>query len=167
MDPVEAGIEIGRHGAVEEIDNYLAGRSRFDVTRANGRAGVYDHDWASLRREFASHHFRLPFAALVVIAHLRVGDGSLFISGLDASSDTLGQADTADGAGINNAGTPGFNGGFDDIASAFDIGGVHRPIILEPETIAGGHMKTPIAPFKPGAERGAIGDVALDALVRG
>ena len=65
--------------------------------------------------------------------------------GSDAAVDFLGQTDATDGAGVNDAGAAGFGGGFDDIAGALHVGGIHRRVISQPKMIAGRDVKTPIA----------------------
>jgi hypothetical protein len=164
MDPVEAGIEVGGHLAVEEIDDDLAGGGGLDVAGTDGGAGIDDDDGSTLGGKFAGDDFGAPLGNLVVIAHLRLGDGRGFVGGSDGAVGFLGQTDATDGAGIDDAGTAGLGGGLDDVTGALHVGGVHGGVVAEPEVVAGGDVKAPIAAAHGGGVGGRIGDIARDTL---
>ncbi|EEF62981.1 Tetratricopeptide TPR_2 repeat protein [Pedosphaera parvula Ellin514] len=108
--------------------------------------------------------FGTPFGELVMVAHLGFGNGSRFVGGDDGAIDFPGQADAANSAGINYAGAAGFSSRLDDVSSALDVGGIHEGIVLKPEMVAGGDMKTPIAAAHGGGVGGRIRDIAGDAF---
>src|SRR5207253_3059188 len=100
-----------------------------------------------------------------MVAHLIERGVALFVSGCDFSILFDRNRDAADRAGVNDAGTAGVGGGVKDVACAFDIGGIHRGVIAQPEVIAGGDMKAPIASAHRCGESFAVGEVAFDVFV--
>ena len=79
VNPIQSGVEIRGHLAIEKIDDHLARRRRLHIARSDRRARIDDDDRHAFRGEFASHDFGAPLRELVVIAHLRFGDGRSFI----------------------------------------------------------------------------------------
>ena len=102
-----------------------------------------------------------------MVAHLGGADGRGFIGGDDFSAALARQADAADRAGINNAPAAGGGGGLDDVARAFHVGGVHRRVIAQPQVIAGGDVKAPVAPAHRFLQQVAPRQVAGRGLVIG
>jgi hypothetical protein len=162
VDPVEAGVEVGGHFAVEEVDDDAAGGGGFDVAGADGSAGIDDDDGGALGGEFAGNDFGAPLGELVVVAHLGFGNGSRFVCGCDLAVDFPGQTDAADGAGVDDSGTAGFGGGFDDVAGAVDVGGIHGSVVAEPEMIAGGDVEAPVAAAHGEGVGRTVADIAID-----
>ncbi len=165
VDPIESGIEVGGHLAVQEIDDDLAGGRWFDIARADGGARIDNYDGRTFGGEFARDLFGAPLGDFVVVRELALLDGRDFVGRRrQLATDVLRQSDAAHGARIDDARATGLRGGFEDVAGAIDIGDVHRRVILEPKMITRGDVKAPIAPAQAGGDRGAVGDVAVDAL---
>ena len=61
VDPIEAGVEVGGHFAIEKINDDLTGGRGFDIARADGRGGIDDDDGDALSRKFERNYFRVPF----------------------------------------------------------------------------------------------------------
>jgi hypothetical protein len=114
--------------------------------------------------EFHGDGFGLKLGTLVMAGQLALGGGIGFGSGNDRAIVAGRQSDAADGAGVNNPGAASLSGGFQDVAGAFDVVGVHGRVIAHPEVIAGGDVKAPIAAGNFAFEQGAVGEVAGDAL---
>ncbi|MDB6017247.1 MAG: Tetratricopeptide 2 repeat protein [Pedosphaera sp.] len=165
VDPVEAGVEVGGHLAVEEIDDDLTGGGGFDVAGSDRGAGVDDDDGETFGGEFAGEDFGAPFGDFVVIGKLAALDGGGFVGGrIKQTAIEFGKANTADGAGVNDAGAAGLGGGFEDILGAVNVGGIHGGVVLKPKMITGGDVEAPIAATQRGSEGRAVKDVASDAL---
>src|SRR5207302_1565873 len=145
MNPIEPGIEISGHGAIQKIDNDLAGRRWFNVVRSDRRAGIDDHDRRALGSKLARDLLGLPFGALIMVAHLRLGHGRILISREDVAANEFCEGNATDRACINNAGTFGSGSHFDYATSALDVRGIHAGVISEPEVVTGGYMEAPIA----------------------
>lgn len=99
-----------------------------------------------------------------MVAHLGGADGGGFVGGNNFSAPGARQADAAHGAGVNNAAAARAGGGFDDVAGAFDIGGIHRGVIAQPKVIAGRDVETPVA-AQHGFLQGAAGEVPGNGLI--
>src|SRR5213075_455298 len=139
--PVQAGVEVSRHGAIEEIHDHLSGRCGSYIARTHRGAGIYDDDGSALGGELEGETFGFPFGELVMVVHLRFGHWGGFVGGRELSVYDTGKADATHGAGVNDAGTTGAHGGLEDTFGPGDVGGVHRGIILQPDMIAGGNME--------------------------
>ena len=165
VDPVQTRIQIGRHLPVQKIHEHLPGRSWFHVSRTHGSTGIDDDDRSPFGRQLAGENFRLPLGTFIVIAHLRLRDRRGFVG---RNQRTLaarpGQANAADGAGIDNTRAAGCSGGLDHVARALHVGKVHRSIIAQPEVITGRNMETPIAPAHRLDQQRAVADIPLEAL---
>src|SRR5436190_11693969 len=105
-----------------------------------------EDDWFALAGELQRNLFGPPFGALIMIGHLRFGAMGQFVGGHNDTEMFLRQTDAADRAGINDARTTCRGRRSKHIASAFDVCGIHRGIIAEPEVIAASYVKAPIAP---------------------
>ena len=127
--------------------------------------GVDDNDRQTVSREPGRHLLGLPFRALVMVAHLPRGDRSGFVRRADPAIDWFRQPDAAHRAGIDDPQAAGAGGGFDDVASAFDVRRVHGPVIAQPKVIARGNVKAPLAPLQRLPELRHVAQVSLDPLV--
>jgi hypothetical protein len=165
MDPIQTGVEVGGHFAIQKIDDDLAGRRWFDVARSNGRARIDDHNRNAFGGKISRDLFGAPFRDFVMIRKLAFCDCSGFVGWRgELTACVLRQTDAADCAGIDNACATRLRGGFKDVSSAIDVGGVHWRVILEPKMVTRRHMKTPIASAQTCGDRRRIGDVAIHAL---
>ena len=164
VHPIQARIEISRHGAVEKIHDHLARGRRLDVARANRRARIDNDNGQTLARQFERDLFRLPLRALVMIAHLRLRSETGFVGGNKPVMDRFGQPDAADRAGINNSFAPRCGRRFEHVARPLHIGRVHRAVVPQPQMVTGRHMKAPIAPAHGLLQPLAVAHVPLDRL---
>ena len=55
MDEIEAGLQVGRHAALEEIHDHLAGGGGAEVPGAHGGAGIDHHQGQALAGEIQGH----------------------------------------------------------------------------------------------------------------
>jgi hypothetical protein len=78
----------------------------------------------------------------------------------------VGHADAADGAGVNDAFDAGALGGGEEMASAFDIGGVKIGRVLGPEAVIGGDMKDAAATGDGAGEGIRIAEIARNLFDR-
>ena len=157
IDQIQAGIDESGQTVGEKIDNDLAGGRGFPIVVADGSGRVDDDDWQTGAGLFESDLLGKPLGALVVASHIGDGDRAVFVAVL-----TLRHADTADGAGINDALDAGTFSGGEQIASAFDVGGVEIGRMLRPEAVIGGDMVDEPATLDGASEGIGIAEVASD-----
>ena len=112
-----------------------------------GAAGIDNNDGQTFARKIHGDFLRQPFRIFVMIGQLRHGDLCKFVRRSGHAPDGGRQPNAPDGACVNNALATGFAGGFDDVARALDVCGVHRFVIAQPQMIARRGVKTPMTAF--------------------
>src|SRR6185503_4078079 len=127
-------------------------------------ARVHDDHWGAFGGQLSRDNLRFPLRELVVVAHLRLGNGGRFVSRGDNAVDRAGQADATDRAGVDDARATCRKGGFEDVPRPVHVGRIHRGVIGQPEVVTGGDMETPVATAHRAREAVAVRDIAGDAL---
>jgi hypothetical protein len=138
---VQAGIDVGRKFAVQEIHNDAARWRWLDVIFAYGRGRIH-HDNVCpgarcLHHRLLGHELR----ALVVADHVGEHDRRLFVTQLAIRRESHGR----DGAGVHHAADTLLSGGPDDIAGALDVGAIHLLRVAHPKAVIGGNVEDEIA----------------------
>ena len=159
IDQVEARVDIGGHPVLKEIQDDSPGRSRLQVERADRRGRIDDHDPQALARGGQRGLLGHELAALVRADHVCERDRTVF-----ASRPLSGDAERADGAGVDHQLGAGAARGFEHVARAVEIGGVHRRFIEHPEPVVRGEMVNFGASMRGALDRGGVAHVADRAL---
>ena len=114
------------------------------------------------RANSRGHLFRLPFRALVMIAHLRPADRRRFVRRRQFAVDLRAASRCNRPCWYRQcAGNPPPRR-LQNIPRALDIGRVHRAIIAQPEMVTGRNVKAPIAAAHRLFQQRAVGNIALD-----
>src|SRR5438874_2159536 len=98
VDEVEPRVEIGRHPAVQKIDDDSPGRSWLVVELANRRRRIGNHERNAVAGGFKRGLFGKVLRALVGPDHVSLGHWSIF-----ATWPIQGNAERANGAGMDDA----------------------------------------------------------------
>src|SRR5215472_13353608 len=131
VDQVHSCIHISEHLPPEKIYNYLPGWSRLYVKLAHGRARVDDYDGQSPPGPFFGLSLGKELTALVMAYHIANRERGIFAGGLAVRVE----AETSDGACINDTLCALVEGGLQDVVCAFDIARIHFIGVFAPQAI--------------------------------
>ena len=144
---------------VEKIEHDLAGGRGLEIAIAHGRGGIDDDDRKTGAREIERYLLGEKFGSLVSARHFMERNGIVLVA--DAAARN---ADTADGAGVDEPFDTGRFGGREHVAGAVDIGLVHLFGVPGPETIIGRDMEDEAAAGDGALERGGVPQITGDAF---
>ena len=144
VDDIEPRVEVCRHPAVQEVDDYLSRRCRLDVEAADGGGRIDDHQRKAAMEEGLRLPLRQKLAPLVMADHVGEGHGSRFGTRLAIPRIAEG----ADTTGVDHAGDAAFERGVENVARAADVYVVHHLGRAGPEPIVGSRVVQHLAPFE-------------------
>ena len=148
IDHIQAGVQIRRHRAPQEINDDLPRRRRLAVALADRRGGIDDDDGKSLGRKFQGNLLGQVFGAFVGSFHLRKRYSRVFVAPFTIG----GQADAADGRSVDDPFDAGVSGGLKNVPGPFDIGGENLGGVRRPQPIISGDVKQFAATIQSASE---------------
>ena len=77
----EAGVDVGGHAPIQEVDDHPARGGRRVVADADGHGGIHDHHRRAATGEVARHLLGQELGALVVAEHVGEAAGRLLVGG--------------------------------------------------------------------------------------
>src|SRR5262249_10500682 len=99
VDQIHSGVYVTEHFALQVVDHDFSSRRRLDIHFADRGARVHDHYRQVLTHPLADLFFGLKLTSLVIPDHVV----DLHRRGLGGRRSVRIEAETSDGAGINNA----------------------------------------------------------------
>src|SRR4029077_10797766 len=133
---IEASVHIGRHFALQEIDDDFSCRCGFDIPRAKGGGRIDNDDWQALLTEPEGGLLRQDFTALVMANSMLWGQ----IYGLIPRRAVVWDRNRGAAPRIDELLYPQFERDLQQIGGALHIGGIHGVGMRGPEAIMGCHV---------------------------
>ena len=162
INQIEAGVHIGRHFALQEIDDNFSCWCGFDIPWANGGGRIDNDDRQALLTEPESGLLRQDFAALVVANGVLWGQ----MHGLIPRRAVVWDTNRGHAARIDNLLYPQFECDLQQIGRALHIGGIHGVGMRGPEAIVGGYVVEGVTPLQCRPQRGHVPHIAVGHLDR-
>ena len=100
INEVQSRINVSGHFSIQKIENDFSGGCGFDISWADGGAGVDDHQRKPLLAKLDCHPFRLILGAFIIVTE----GGGIERRFLVCRVAILQKPDTADGTGIDRFG---------------------------------------------------------------
>ena len=158
---VEPGVDVRGHPARGGVEDHAAGRRRLDVAGADRRRRIHDHDRVVELVGAAAHRLLgEELRALVGADHVVERHGRRLVGRRAVAIDP----EHRDARRIDEPLDACRRGGLEHVHGPFDVRAVHRQRIRDPEPIVGRDVEHRVAAARRGAQRLAVGQVALGEL---
>ena len=162
VDEVQAGVHVSGHAPVQKIDDQAAGRRRLEVSQADRRTRIDDHDRQALAGVGKDDLLRQEFAAFVVPEHVAEADRRFF----GCRNAVPAVPERRNGTRIDDLFHVRGAGRLQDVLRSAHVAVVHFLFAAHPQLVQRGHVIDLMAAAYRGQQTGLVAYVAVNDLDR-